>query len=233
MSRHVLLLPGMLCDERVWQPQCDALEADGCRVQVPRYHRFDSIAGVARGLLADAPKRFALAGHSLGGVLAFEILRQAPERVTQLILMDTNPAPADLVRENKRVEQAQRALAGAFRRVVEQELVPGYLVRGRVDDTAIRQLLVDMALAAGAALFHAQVMALLARADSRPLLAGIRCPSLLVCGEDDRLCPPALHEAMAEQIPGAQLCVVPGAAHFPGLEQPDAVNAALLGLLRG
>ena len=231
MSRQVLLLPGMLCDERVWAPQLAALEGAGFATQVPRYAVLDSIAKLAAGVLADAPARFALIGHSLGGVVAFEVLRQAPERVTRLALLDTNPAPADRRRERKRVEQAQRALAGEFRQVVEQELVPGYLSGTQSVEASLQERLVDMALAAGAETFHAQVMALLGRADSGPLLSAIGCPSLVLCGAEDRLCPAALHEAMATQIPGAQLCIVPGAGHFPGLEQPAATNAALLDLL--
>jgi pimeloyl-ACP methyl ester carboxylesterase len=233
VSAQVLLLPGLLCDQRVWQPQREALEADRNTVWVPRYGRFESIAEVARGLLSDSPARFVLAGHSLGGVVAFEILRQAPERVTHLVLLDTSPAPADTKREKKRVEQAQRALAGSLRHVVEQELLPSYLSGARADDASLKSLLIDMALAGGAGLFSAQVMALLERPDSRALLTEISCPSLVICGAEDRLCPPALHASMAAAIPQAELCIVPGAGHFPNLEQPDVVSAALLALLGG
>lgn len=232
MSRQVLLLPGLLCDERVWQPQRDALVAAEHSVRVPGYPRFDSIAQVAADILSDAPDEFALAGHSLGGVIAFEILRQAADRVTHLALLDTNPAPADVGRENRRIEQAQRALAGAFRPVIERELIPGYLSRSGADVAKLRQLLLDMALTCGAERFSRQASALMERADSRPLLAEIGCPTLVLGGADDRLCPAALQQDMAARMPRARLCIVPGAGHFPGLEQPEAVNAALLELLR-
>ena len=233
MNRQVRLLPGMLCDQRAWQPQRDALAATGYTAHAPDYRHFDSIEQLAADVLATAPDRFALAGHSLGGVVAFEVLRQAPGRVTHLALLDTNPAPADIDRESRRVGQARRALAGEFREVVEQELVPTYLSRSGAGVADLRQLLIDMALAAGAELFSRQVGALMERADSRPLLSAIDCPTLVLGGAEDRLCPPTIQQAMAASIPGGRLCIVPGAGHFPGLERPDAVNAALLELLAG
>lgn len=222
---HLLLLPGLLCDRRLWAPQIDGL-ADIAEPTVADLTRDDSFAAMARRALAEAPPRFALAGLSMGGYVAQEIMRQAPERVTRLAVLDTT-ARAD------RPEQSQRrrdlialSARGEFHGVTPR-LLPTLIHPDRLDDAALVKTIVDMADAVGRDAFLRQETAILGRVDGRADLARIAVPTLVLCGRQDLLTPLGRHEEMAALIPNARLVVVEHCGHMTTLEQPDAVNAAM------
>ena len=221
---ELVLLPGLLCDARLWQDQVAGL-ADVARCQVADLTLDNSLRGMALRVLDAAPPRFALAGLSMGGYLAFEILRLAPERVTRLALFDTS-ARAD-TEEAARRRRGLMALtrSGQFRgvtpRLLPQLLHPDHL-QGPLG-LAVR----DMAERVGREAFLRQQTAILHRPDSRPLLPLLRLPALVAVGAQDVLTPPALAEEMAAGIQGARLVVIPEAGHLPTMEQPAAVNALL------
>ena len=221
----LMLLPGHMCDARLFGPQLAAL-ADRS-VSVADLTDADSIAGMAQQVLASAPPHFALLGLSMGGIVAFEILRQAPQRVGRLALLDTNPFPESEDRSAGRLELMRIVAAGGLKPVVIEQLKPAYLARSNRDDLPLLSLIANMALELGPLVFDRQSRALLERPDSRLLLANIRMPTLVLCGREDALCPLAVHEMMAATIPGATLVVVDAAGHLPTLERPAAVNAAI------
>ncbi len=218
-----------MCDAAVWAPQIEAL---GSRVDchVPGYGERDSLAAMAEHVLATAPGgRFALAGHSMGGRVAFEILRRAPERVERLALLDTSchPLPAGPAGA---AERAQRyALLETARtrgmRTMAHDWAAGMVHPGR-RGTALYEAVLDMIERSTPAVFAAQIEALLARPDATVLLGSIRCPTLLLCGRDDAWSPPSRHEFMRDRIARAQLVVVEECGHMSTMEQPAAVNAA-------
>ena len=221
----LLLLPGLLCDRHLWRPQIEAL-ADRVEPLVADLTRDDSFAAMARRVLGEAPPRFALAGLSMGGYVAQEIIRQAPERVLKLALLDTT-ARAD------RPEQTQRrrdliALSerGRFRGVTAQ-LLPLLIHKDRLGDAALIKTVVEMADAVGADAFRRQETAIIERRDGRDDLARIGVPTLVLCGREDALTPPDLHEEMARLIPGAELEIIEHCGHLSTLERPDQVNGAM------
>lgn len=231
ISQPLLLLPGMMCDRRLWQAQIDGLE-DLCEpIVVADLGGAASVAQLARQVLATAPPRFALAGLSMGGIVAFELWRQAPQRITRLALLDTN-ARAELPERRAlraaQIERAQKNLPG----VVAEELLPNYFSRPQQCRPAADTVL-QMALALGAEVFARQSLALRERPDSAALLPLITCPALVMCGADDVLCPPDYHQFMAAQIPRAQLVVIPDCGHLSTLERPREVNRALRQWLQG
>ena len=220
-----MLLPGHMCDARLFGPLLEALT--GRAIFVGDLTADDNVTAMARRVLATAPPRFALLGLSMGGIIAFEILRQAPERVARLALLDTNPLPESEDRSTERLELMRIVAAGGLQSVVTQRLKPAYLASENRDERPLLDLIVDMALKLGPAVFDRQARALLERPDSRELLNDIHLPTLILCGREDALCPVAVHEAMAAAISGATLVVVDGAGHLPTLERPAAVNAAV------
>jgi pimeloyl-ACP methyl ester carboxylesterase len=214
-----------MCDAPLFAPQIAALSATRA-VQCAPIGGHDTIHALAAEVLAQAPPRFALLGLSMGGIVAMEVLRQAPDRVERLALLDTNPrAEAPEVRA-AREPQIAAALAGHLERVMRDEMKPNYLAEGpgRRD---ILDLCMSMALALGPEVFARQSRALAARPDQQQTLAAFRGPALVLMGEGDRLCPRDRHERMHELLAGSRLVVVPGAGHLPTLEQPDATNAAI------
>ena len=221
----IVMLPGHMCDARLFGPQRAALP--GRLVLVGDLTADDNVAAMARRVLGIAPPRFALLGLSMGGIVAFEILRQARERVARLALLDTNPLPESEDRSTARLELMRLVAAGGLKDVVVERLKPAYLASESREDAVLLGLLVEMALDLGPCVFDRQARALLSRPDSRELLAHIRVPTLVLCGREDALCPVAVHEAMAAAIPGATLAVVERAGHLPTLERPAAVNAAI------
>ncbi len=227
-AENLLLLPGMMCDERLWAPQLAAIDIP---VQVADLTSSDQLSQIAYDVLAKAPPTFALAGLSMGGIVAFEIWRQAPERVTHLALIDTNPYAESPARRSMRVQQISDALNGRLRELATESLKPVYLAEAHRDNQELLDTILDMALDLGPDVFRNQSVALMGRPDSLETLPGIACPTTVVCGAEDVLCPPAYHETMADSIPGARLVILENCGHLASLEQPDAVTAELKELI--
>ena len=223
-AEAVVYVPGMMCDARLWAPQTAALPQQAVHADITRA---DSIAEIAGQILDAAPPRFALAGLSMGGIVAFEIWRQAPERVTHMALFDTNARPDAPEKKSMRFQQVQTALAGGLRELAIESLKPMYLAESHRDDEALLGTVLDMALDLGPAVFERQSAALRDRVDSVPTLRTIDCPVLVACGVEDKLCPPGFHELMAAEIPDATLRIIDDCGHLASLEQPDIVNREL------
>jgi pimeloyl-ACP methyl ester carboxylesterase len=219
----LVLLPGMMCDERLFAPQLAALDRPAT---VPPITGHDTTAALACAVLETAPPRFALGGLSMGGIVAMEVVAQASERVAGLCLMDTNPLAEAPEVATRRGPQMEAVRAGRLRAVMRDEMKPNYLAAGP-DRREVLDLCMDMAEALGPEVFLRQSRALMTRPDRCDALRGLRVPSLVLCGREDTLCPPSRHELMRDLIPGARLCVIDGAGHLPTLERPEAVNAAL------
>ena len=224
-NEPLLLLPGLLCDRALWQYQVSALD-EFARPAVADLTRSDSIAGLARDVLAEAPERFALAGLSMGGYVAFEIMRQAPGRVARLALLDTQ-ARADTEASRERRQALIRLSGRGQFKGVTPRLLPNLLHPDHIV-TPLADIVTAMAERIGQAAFVRQQTAIMGRIDSRPGLAAIRVPTLVICGAEDLLTPPALAEEIAAGIPGADLLVVPHAGHLTPLEAPEAVNRAMI-----
>jgi pimeloyl-ACP methyl ester carboxylesterase len=225
MADTLILLPGLLNDARLWSHQKAALSGLA-EVRISDLTQDDSMAGLAKRVLADAPQRFALAGLSMGGYVAMEILRQAPERVERLALFDTTARPDTPEQTQRRLDAIALAKAGGFERIMPGMLPllvhPDHLALERVGGLAK-----DMALAVGAEAFVRQQTAIMHRPDSRPALNRINCPTLVACGRDDGLTSLDRHEEMAELIPGGTLVVIEQCGHLSAIEQPQAVSALL------
>jgi pimeloyl-ACP methyl ester carboxylesterase len=222
----VILIPGLACSARYFAAQIPVLWRFG-PVTVARQTEHATMAALADDVLAAAPPRFALAGHSMGGFVAFEIMRRAPERVSRLALLDTSPRPEIPEQTVNRRKLMDMAEGGRFAEIADL-LYPGYFHPSRHDDADLRALLRAMADDTGAAAFVRQAQAIIGRADSRPTLATIRCPTLVLLGEADQASPPDRSAAIAEGIAGARLVTIAGSGHMPTLERPDDVNAALV-----
>lgn len=221
----LVLLPGMMCDARLFMPQITAFSGRRMVLCAP-ISGHASIAELAADILRDAPPRFALAGLSMGGIVAMEILRQAPERVTRIALLDTNPlAESDTVKA-QRIPQMMAVREGKLATIMRDEMKPNYLSDGPKRDE-ILELCMDMALDLGPHVFLAQSRALMDRPDQSQTLRNAALPALVLCGRDDALCPIHRHELMADLIPNARLAIIEGAGHLPTLEQPELTNAAL------
>ena len=225
----IVLIPGLLDSARLYAEQIPSLWRLG-PVMIADHTRDDSMAGIARRVLESAPRHFALAGLSMGGYVAFEIVRQAPERVSRLALLDTT-ARSDTP-EQSAARRAQMALAaeGRLGEVLDASF-PHLVHRSRRSDVALRRVLDVMAEEVGAAAFIRQQQANMGRVDSRPLLNDIRVPTLVLVGEGDELTPPDRAAEMARAIPGAREVRVPDCGHLSSLERPREVTRALLAWL--
>ena len=215
-----------MCDGRLFAPQIAAFSGHRA-VQLAPLTGADSIDGLARAVLADAPARFALAGLSLGGIVAIAVALAAPGRVARLALIDTS-ARSDGESEMAGARERQMAAvrAGRLDEVMRDEMKPGYLAPGP-GQADILDLCMAMARDLGVEAFLSQSRALRDRGDLRPALARIAAPTLVMHGGEDRLCPRDRHEEIAAAIPGAWRVEIAGAGHLPVLEQPGAANAAL------
>jgi pimeloyl-ACP methyl ester carboxylesterase len=228
MSKPVLLfLPGLLCDPRVFAAQHEALR-NRADIVVADFMEGASMADFAGRALAAVPGEgpVALAGFSMGGYVAFEILRRAPQRVVKLALLDTQARPdseESLKRRRGFLELAQK---GKFKGVTPS-LMPSLVHKDRLGDAALTGAIVEMAMVVGKDGFVRQQTAIMGRPNSRPMLPSIRVPTLVLCGRDDVPTPLAAAEEMAAAIPGATLTVVDGCGHMAPMEKPDAVTAAL------
>lgn len=221
----LILLPGLLCDAALFRPQSEALaDVADARVADTSLHR--GVGEIAAAVLADAPPRFALAGLSMGGYVALEIMRRAPERVERLALLDTSARPDTEEQTRRRRGLIQLARTGRFRGVTPR-LLPLLLHPDRLEDEALTRIVFEMAERVGRDAFERQQTAILTRPDSRPDLARIACPTLVACGRQDALTPLPLSEELAAGIPGARLAVVEDCGHLSTLERPEAVSALL------
>jgi pimeloyl-ACP methyl ester carboxylesterase len=232
MTLPVVFVPGLLCDADLWAAQLAIVSADR-PVMVANIAGADTVAALARAVLADAPQRFALAGLSMGGYVALEIMRQAPGRVAGLALIDTSARPDSEEQTRRRRALLALARTGRFKGVTPR-LLPTLLHPDRLADPILTGRVMAMAGRIGRDAFLRQQTAILGRPDSRPDLMRIDCPTLVACGRQDALTPLPLSEEMAGLIPGAELVVVEDSGHLSPMERPDAVNAALaswLGLL--
>jgi pimeloyl-ACP methyl ester carboxylesterase len=236
MPHPLILVPGLMCDASVWMPLLPALspQAD-CRIV--DHGDADSLAGMARRLLEQAPARFALAGHSMGGRVAVEVMRLAPGRVTHLALLDTGykarpagPAGEDEARKRHALleiarQQGVRAMAAQW--------VQGMLEPARLSDAALVEEIVAMFARKSADIFAAQIRALLGRPDASPVLREVRVPTLVACGRADSWSPLAQHEEIAALLPAHEpVHAIDDAGHMSTMEQPLATAQLMLHWLR-
>ena len=226
----ILLVPGLVSSPRIYAPVVPALWRFG-PVTVANHIRDDNMGAIARRILAEAPPRFALAGHSMGGYIAFEIMRQAPERVAKLALINTQARPDTPEASERRRGMMARAKNGGYREVLD-ELFPGFVHPSRRDDAGLRQLVHDMGDDVGVEAFIRQQTAVISRPDSRPTLAWIKCPTLVLSGDQDNTIPNSLSIEMARQHSRRKLVILPHCGHLPQPEQPQATAAALVEWLR-
>ena len=229
-SMPILLVPGLVSSPRIYAPVVPDLWQCG-PVTVANHIRDDHMALIARRILAEAPPRFALAGHSMGGYIAFEIMRQAPERVARLALLNTQARPDTPEATARRRTMIARARGGEYSAVLD-ELFPGFVHPSRREDATLRQLVYDMGEDVGAEAFVRQQEAIISRPDSRPVLATIKCPTLVLSGDEDNTIPNALSVEMADNIYNAKLVILPNCGHLPQPEQPEATAKALVEWLR-
>lgn len=214
----LVLLPGMMCDGRLFQHMPPHI----C-LAISQHHTVEALAAE---VLRNAPESFALGGLSMGGIVAMEVVRQAPERVTRLCLMDTNCEAESERIKAMRQPQIDKARAGELASVMRDEMKPNYLANGpRRSD--VLDLCMDMALGLGPEVFIRQSSALRDRPDQKQTLAHWDKPTLILTGAEDRLCPLHRHELMARLMPQATLTVVQDAGHLPTLERPDNTRKAL------
>lgn len=224
-SLPVVLIPGLLLTPQLYAPQLEALWAEA-PVLLANHTRADSMAELAGGILAQAPPRFALVGLSMGGYIAFEILRQAPERVARLALLDTAARPDTPDITAGRRTNMQLAQSGRLAEVVDG-LIPRLVHPSRVTDAPLLDVIRRMGAQVGVAGYLRQQAAIIARPDSRPMLTDIRCPTLVLVGDADQLTPPERAQEIAAGVRGAELVIVPECGHLSTLERPELVTRAL------
>lgn len=221
----IVFVPGLLCSELLFARQIAAF--GDSPILVADHRSDDSLAAIAERLLTAVPGRFSLAGLSMGGYVAMEVMRQAPERVSRLMLLDTSARPDTAAQTANRQRLMEHAAAGRFDRIVPA-LFPMLVHKNRVEDAHLRQVVEEMARETGADAFLRQQRAIIARPDARPNLAAIACPTTIVVGEGDRLTPPELAAEIHRAIPGSRLVEIPDCGHLSTLEAPEAV----VGLMR-
>ena len=230
-STNLLLLPGMMCDAGLWASQVKAL-SPYCSVFHGDITGDTDIESIASRVLQSAPRHFALAGLSMGGIVAMEMWRQAPQRIERMALLDTNFHADTDEKRAMRNRQMHEVRQGALETILRDELKPNYLARCHRNNTALLDEVLSMGIGLGDDVFLRQSQALRDRPDSAGTLANIKCPTLVLCGNEDGLCPPALHREMASIIPSSGLSIIPECGHLSTMEQPNAVNTALLNWLK-
>jgi pimeloyl-ACP methyl ester carboxylesterase len=230
----LVLVPGLLCDDAVWHSQRAAL-ADATAVQIPHHGDADTLGRMAEQALADAPPRVALAGHSMGGRVALEILARAPERVLRLALLDTGFEALAAGAAGDRERAGRMALLATAReqgmRAMGQEWARGMVHPDRLGDAPLMNAILDMIARATPDQFAAQIRALLDRPDRTALLGTVTVPTLVLCGHDDAWSNLARHRVLARHIPGSVLVDIPHCGHMSTMERPAEINQALLAWL--
>lgn len=225
-SLPVVLVPGLGCSPRIYDPQLPALWRQG-PVGFANHARGGDMATIARRILAEAPLRFALAGHSMGGYIILEMVRQAPERIGRLALLNTSARPETPEAAERRRGLIAEVKAGHYRQVMDG-LFEKFVHPSRANDARLKQIVMDMADDVGPDAFVWQLEAIMGRADSRPTLSTIKCPTLVLTSDTDNMVPQDASVEMANAIPGAKFVKVADCGHLPQLEKPDAMTEALL-----
>jgi len=233
-KQPLLLIPGLLCNEELWRHQIDHL-GDVADITVADLSHDDSIPDMAERVLENAPDRFALAGLSMGGYVAQEIMRRMPERVTKLALIDTS-ARADTNDQHARraelIKQVEKVAPSWFTGVTKR-LLPMLVHPNRLHDHELVAVIKEMAKGIGRDGYIRQQRAIMNRPDGVPDLDAIACPTLVICGRQDELTPPKVHEEIVRHVPGARLVIIEDCGHLAPLEQPHAVTAVLRYWLSG
>ncbi|MDF1669886.1 MAG: alpha/beta fold hydrolase [Roseovarius sp.] len=230
MDEPLVFLPGMMCDARLFGPQLAALSPHYTLTVAP-ITKGDRIEEIASNLLDSLPRKFALAGLSMGGIVAMEIMRRAPDRLTRIALMDTN-ALAETPQSAANYEpMIIKARSGRLAEAVP-EFMPAEVLAAGPYRNDVMELVADMAENLGAEVIIRQARALQRRRDQQATLRRCKVPALVLCGAEDGLTPVKRHSFMAELIPYADLRIIEGAGHLPTLEQPEATTAAILEWLK-
>ena len=230
-SMQLALLPGLACDDAVWA-HARAAFASRADVHIAKYGALDSLPAMAEQVLRSVEGEFAIAGHSMGGRVALEVFRLAPERIRGIALLDTGTQPLAAGEPGEREVAGRHELVGIAQRdgmaAMAARWVLGMVWKPRLDDRELVDAIIAMFARSSAETFTAQIRALIARPDAGPLLPRIACPALVLCGADDSWAPAARHREMAQRIAGATLTLVPECGHMCTLERPEAVTEALL-----
>jgi pimeloyl-ACP methyl ester carboxylesterase len=227
---HLILVPGLMCDSGVWEDQARELGLS-TTITIADHGSADSLGAMAEAIIAAAPARFAIAGHSMGGRVAFEVFRRVPERLQGIALLDTayaaRPPGAEgedeAAKRHALLEIAERNGTRTMGAVWVQKMVH----RDRLFETTLMNAILDMFGRKSCDIFAAQIKALLDRPDAEPLLARIKCPTMLLCGRQDTWSPVEVHEQMAAKIPNNRVVVIEDCGHMSTMERPEEVTAAM------
>lgn len=225
----IVFIPGLMCTGRIYQHQVETL-GQTHPVLLANHWSHDTMAGIAKSTLDFAPKTFALAGTSMGGYVALEIMRQAPERVTKLLLMSTSAKPDTPERSADRRKQVEGARKYGVR-AGTRALYPKLVHPARHEDAPLLTTFFEMAEELGVDAFAKQIEAIIGRADSRPTLGDVRIPTLVIAGRDDALITPDNSEELASGIPGARLALVEHCGHMGMIERPETYTKLISGFL--
>ena len=227
---HLILVPGLVCDHDAWKHQAEPLRALAT-VDIADHGLNDSLENMAETLLRRAPLRFALAGHSMGGRVAFEVLRRAPDRVIGLAALDTAYLPRSMDDAGEREQAERHSLLEKARsegmRAMGLQWVQKMVHPERLSDSVLIEAILNMIARKTPEIFAAQIKALLARPDGTPVLRGIPCPTMILCGRQDAWSSLAAHQAMAALIRKSTLVVIESCGHMSTMEQPEAVTGAM------
>ena len=225
-KEHLILLPGTLCTESLWRDQIDHL-SDIVDIQVGDLTKDDTIQGMAKTILEKAPSEFSLAGLSMGGIVALELIRQAPERVKKLALLDTNPYPPKSEQIAGWENFIDMAKKGNFMEVTDKYLLPSLIHPDRQEDLELIHTIREMAKDVGPNAMIRQMKALMSRPDVREHLSMIECPTLVLLGRQDALCSLEMHQYLFSVIPNAKLSIIEECGHLSTLEKPMETSSSL------
>lgn len=229
MSKNLILVPGLLCSNDLWLDQIGEFE-ENFTLCLFDHTLHDNLPDMVADFLKDAPDHFNLAGLSMGGYIAFEVMRQAAGRVEKLILLDSN-ARADREPQIEMREELIKRAGSEDIRAIARELTPYLIHADRLNDQELCDRILDMASDVGAEAFQRQQRALITRPDSREALPAISCPTLIICGAQDALTPPKVHQEMADLIPGAVFHQIADCGHLSTMEKPEEVNELMRAFL--